>query len=219
MSIPRLLDHVVIAGPDLAELVRWFAELTGVNAAPGGVHPTGTANALVALTVDGERGPQYIELIGPDPDRSDPALPTTFGNDGLTAPSVQTYAVHPKDIDRTVADARERGYDPGDVHDLSRRKPDGELLRWRLTRGEGRRLDVPFLIDWGTTQQPGLSDIPAIELLAFERVEPDPAVVRRIMDALALGDGGADVVPGSASGFRLRLRSDGGETVSLGVEP
>lgn len=39
------------------------------------------------------------------------------------------------------------------------------------------------------------------------------------MEALALGDGGADVVPGSQSGFRLRLRSDGGEPVSLGVEP
>ena len=217
MSIPRLLDHIVIAGPDLDELVRWFAQLTGVTAAPGGVHPTGTANALVALTVDGERGPQYIELIGPDPDRSGPGLPTTFGIDGLTAPSVQTYAVHPEDIDRTVADARERGYDPGDVHDLSRRKPDGELLEWRLTRGEGRRLDVPFLIDWGTTQQPGLSDIPAIELVSFERVEPEPAGLRQIVNALGDG-GGADVVPGSRSGYRLRLRAAGGKVVGLGVD-
>ena len=30
MSIPRLLDHVVIAGPDLASLIDWFAERTGV---------------------------------------------------------------------------------------------------------------------------------------------------------------------------------------------
>lgn len=218
MSIPRLLDHVVIAGPDLDEVVRWFARLTGVTAAPGGKHPKGTANALVALTVDGERGPRYIELIGPDPDRSEPGLPTTFGIDSLTAPRVQTYAVHPEDIDQTVAAARERGYDPGDVHDLSRRKPDGELLRWRLTRGEGRRLDVPFLIDWGTTQQPGLSDIPAIDLVAFEHVEPEPASVRQILDTLTPGDG-ADVMPGAQPGYRLRVRSAGGVVVSLGVQP
>ena len=72
MSIPTLLDHVVIAGPDLAALVDWFAERTGVVAAPGGAHPTGTANALVALTVDGRRAPQSIELSGPHPSRSDP---------------------------------------------------------------------------------------------------------------------------------------------------
>ncbi|WOF22493.1 VOC family protein [Microbacterium betulae] len=215
MSIPRLLDHVVIAGPDLDALVAWFAERTGVTAAPGGAHPTGTANALVALTIDGARGPQYVELIGPDPDRADEALPSTFGIDGLTAPAVRTYAVHPDDIDATVVGARRRGYDPGDVHDLSRRKPDGELLEWRLTRGENRRLDVPFLIDWGTTTQPGLSGIPAIELVSFERVEPDPAPLRATLDALGLGDGAARVVEGGSAGFRLTLRPALGEVVVL----
>ncbi|MGW9113871.1 VOC family protein [Microbacterium sp. NPDC055683] len=212
MSIPAHLDHIVIAGPDLDAVVRWFAELTGVVAAPGGAHPTGTANALVALTVDGERGPQYVELIGPDPARTAPEVPTTFGIDGLTAPSIQAYAVHPADIDETVAAARARGYDPGDVHDLSRRKPDGTLLEWRLTRGEGRRLDVPFLIDWGTTEQPGLSDIPAIELLSFERVEPDPEPLRAVLTALGHG---ADVVEGAPAGFRLTLRRADGEVVVL----
>lgn len=215
MSVPRLLDHVVIAGPDLEALVAWFAERTGVTAAPGGAHPTGTANALVALTVDGERGPQYIELIGPNPDRAEQTLPATFGIDGLDGPSIQAYAVHPDDIDATVATARERGYDPGDVSDLSRRKPDGELLEWRLTRGEGRRLDVPFLIDWGTTAQPGLGDIPAIELVSFARVEPDPAPVREALDALGLGDGVAEVVAGDEPGFRLELRRADGETVTI----
>lgn len=215
MSIPRLLDHIVIAGPDLAEVVAWFAERTGVTAAPGGAHPTGTANALVALTVDGEHGPQYIELIGPDPERADPALPTAFGIDGLTEPSVQAYAVHPDDIEATVAAARERGYDPGDVRDLSRRKPDGELLEWRLTRSDAQQLELPFLIDWGATAQPGLSDIPAIELVSFERVETDPAPLREKLAALGLGDGVAEVVAGDRSGFRLVLRRADGETVTL----
>ena len=58
MSIPAELDHVVIAGPHLGDLVDWFAARTGVVATPGGVHPTGTANALVAFTVDGRRGPR-----------------------------------------------------------------------------------------------------------------------------------------------------------------
>ncbi|WP_454117264.1 VOC family protein [Microbacterium lacticum] len=215
MSIPTLLDHVVIAGPDLDVLVAWFAERTGVVAAPGGAHPTGTANALVALTVDGARGPQYIELIGPNPDRPDPELPETFGIATLDAPAVQAYAVHPDDIEATVAAARAGGYDPGDVSDLSRRTPDGTLLEWRLTRGENRRLDVPFLIDWGATPQPGLSDIPSIELVSFERAEPDPAALRDVLAAFDLGDGVAEVVEGEAPGFRLTLRRADGELVEL----
>lgn len=215
MTVPRLLDHIVIAGPDLAGVVDWFAERTGVTAAPGGAHPTGTANALVALTVDGARGPQYIELIGPNPDRSEPELPLTFGISTLSAPSIAAYAVHPVDIEATVAHARAHGYDPGDVSDLSRRTPDGTLLEWRLTRGEGRRLDVPFLIDWGSTPQPGLSDIPAIELVSFVRIEPDPQPLRAVLDALGLGDGAATVEAGPSAGFRLTLRRADGETVEL----
>jgi len=218
MSIPTLLDHIVIAGPDLQDLVDWFAERTGVVAAPGGAHPTGTANALVALTIDGARGPQYIELIGPNPRRSEPELPATFGISALREPRVQAYAVHPDDIEATVAAARARGYDPGDVSDLSRRTPDGTLLQWRLTRGENRRLDVPFLIDWGATAQPGLGDIPTIELVSFVRVEPDPEPLQRVLDAYGLGDGAAEVVaaaPGEAAGFRLTLRTADGAVVEL----
>lgn len=215
MSIPTLLDHVVIAGPDLQGVIDWFAERTGVVAAPGGAHPTGTANALVALTIDGARGPHYIELIGPNPDRAEPELPTTFGISTLTGPRVQAYSVHPSDIEGTVAGARERGYDPGDVSDLSRRTPAGVLLEWRLTRGEDRRLDVPFLIDWGTTPQPGTSEIPTIELVSFVRTEPDPAPLRAVLESLGLGDGVAAVEQGPESGFHLTLRRTDGEIVEL----
>lgn len=215
MSIPTLLDHVVIAGPDLQGVIDWFEGLTGVTAAPGGAHPTGTANALVALTIGGVRGPQYIELIGPDPARLEPALPTTFGIATLDAPQVRAYAVHPADIDGVVAGARERGYDPGDVTDLSRRTPAGVLLEWRLTRGDDPRLDVPFLIDWGTTPQPGTSDIPTIDLVSFVRVEPDPEPLRAVLEALGLGDGVAAVEEGPASAFRLTLRRADGELVEL----
>lgn len=133
MSRPSLLDHIVIAGPDLEGVVSWFAARTGIIAAPGGAHPTGTANALVALTVDGERAPHYVELIGPNPDVRHEGPPEAFGIGGLDGPTIVTYAIHPDDIDGVVLGARGRGFDPGDVTDLSRRRPDGVLLEWRLT--------------------------------------------------------------------------------------
>lgn len=214
MSIPALLDHVVVAGPDLAALVEWFAERTGVVAAPGGVHPTGTANALVAFTVAGERVPHYLELIGPDPARD--VEPTTFGIDAITEPTVVTYAIHPDDIDEVVGTARRNGFDPGDVTDLSRRTPDGALLEWRLTRGSDPRWDVPFLIDWGRTPQPGLGAIPTIELLSFTQVEPESSSARAALAALGLPEGAlAAVSHGDASGFSLTVVAADGSTVTL----
>lgn len=216
MSVPHLLDHVVIAGPDLGETVEWFRELTGVTAAPGGVHPTGTANALVALSVGGEPRPHYIELIGPDPDRAQPELPKTFSIDRLKRPTLVTYAVHPEHIEQVVERARAAGYDPGDVEDLSRRAPDGTELQWRLTRGgRPRRLGVPFLIDWGSTPHPGLGDLPRLELLSLERIEVKPAALQQATDALGLGDGVAPIHEGRGSRFVLRLRTEDGREIEI----
>ncbi|GAA1326676.1 VOC family protein [Brachybacterium rhamnosum] len=217
MSIPRLLDHVVIAGPDLAQLVDWFHELTGVTAAPGGTHPTGTANALVALTVDGEQGPLYLELIGPDPEREGEELPKTFSINRLRKPTLITYAVHPERIDEVARHARAGGVDPGDVQDLSRRTADGAELRWRLTQAKApRNYAIPFLIDWGDTPHPGLgSDLPAVELVSFERIEVNPAPQQKALDALGLGDGVAAIREAPGSRFVLHLRTAVGRDVEI----
>ena len=216
MSVPHLLDHIVIAGPDLAETVEWFRELTGVTPAPGGSHPTGTANALVALTVGGERRPHYIELIGPDPEREDEELPKTFSINRLKRPTLITYAVHPEGIDQVVERARAAGFDPGDVQDLSRRTPDGTELAWRLTQAQApRNYAVPFLIDWGTTDHPGLGELPSLELVSFERIEVDPARQQEQLDALGLGDGVAEIREGRGSRFVLTVATEDGREIEI----
>ncbi|MFC7624377.1 VOC family protein [Microlunatus sp. GCM10028923] len=217
-SVARLLDHVVIAGPDLAELVAWFADRTGVTAAPGGVHPRGTANALIAFTVAGRRGSHYLELIGPDPAATGSGQarrPDTFGIADLDRPTIVTYAVHPGGIDAVVAASRSAGYDPGDVADLSRTTPDGTLLAWRLARREDR-FDVPFLIDWGDTPHPGLADLPTLELLAWQRIEPDPEPTRDAVRALGLDPAdAAELITGEPARYRLVVAGPTGEPVEL----
>jgi len=176
------LDHVVLAGPDLAAAVAWFAELTGVEPVPGGQHEgLGTANHLVDLG-----GGAYLEIIGPDPEQREPVQPRPFGIDDLTAPRVVTWALATKDVDALVADARDAGYDPGEPAAMSRRTADGDLLEWRLTPprfdyGDGL---VPFLIDWGTTPHPTSRGLPAAPLLEFAGRHPDPASVRPGLSAL-----------------------------------
>ncbi|WP_329221992.1 VOC family protein [Streptomyces sp. NBC_01485] len=181
-TFPARLDHVVLATPDLATTVAEFARRTGVVPAPGGVHvELGTRNYLVGLG-----GCAYLEIIGPDPEQPAPSHARPFGVDGLASARTITWAISPPDLDAAVAAARARGYDTGDVREMSRRRPDGTLLRWRLTDGGSPHPSglIPFLIDWGTTPHPSASDVPVSPLLALTATAPDPEEIRPLLSTL-----------------------------------
>ncbi|MEU1181050.1 VOC family protein [Streptomyces sp. NPDC005820] len=181
-TIPARLDHIVLATPELAATVAEFTRRTGVAPAPGGVHlGHGTRNHLVGLG-----GGAYLEILGPDPEQPAPAGPRPFGVDGLDRARILTWAITPPDLDATVAAARARGYDPGDVREMSRRRPDGTLLRWRLTDG-GRPHPsglVPFLIDWGAAPHPSASGLPVTPLRELTATAPDPEELGPLLSVL-----------------------------------
>ena len=181
------LDHLIFAAPDLATGVARIEELTGATAVPGGPHPgVGTHNAL--LTFDETT---YFEIIAVDPDQPAPAAARPFGLDDGTGPRLAGYAIHPamgETIDEVVALLTEAGHDPGPVTAMSRVKPDGEEISWRLTRSrqELAPSGVPFAIDWGDTPSPALS-LPSMGSLVELRVQhPDPTT-RAVAEALGLG--------------------------------
>lgn len=181
-AIPATLDHLVLATPDLAATVADFARRTGVSPAPGGVHVgLGTRNHLVCLG-----GARYLEIIGPDPEQSAPGQPRPFDVDRLSGPRTITWAISPPDLDAAVTAARASGYDPGAVRPMSRRRPDGTLLRWRLTDGDTAHPSglVPFLIDWGTSPHPSASGLPATPLLELSASAPDPEEIRPLLAAV-----------------------------------
>jgi len=184
-----VLDHIVLAAPDLAAAVAEFTELTGVVPVQGGQHlGLGTANYLVGLAGGlPSADSAYLEIIGPDPEQPPPAAPRPFGIDELTASRLAAWAIHPADLDGHIEVARERGYDPGPARAMSRAAPDGERLHWRLTWADlnaGVAL-VPFLIDWGSTAPPPSRGLPEVELVGFEATHPHPDEVRSALAALA----------------------------------
>jgi hypothetical protein len=174
-----VLDHLVYAAPDLAAAVEKVAERVGVRPVEGGPHVgLGTRNFLLGL---GGRG--YLEIVGPDPEQPEPAGPRPFGVDDLDAPALVGWAVATDGIDAAVARARDAGVELDDAAEMSRRRPDGTLLTWRLTPPlPGVR---PFLIDWGGTAHPA-DGLPVVPLRSFEITHPDPDALRAELSALGV---------------------------------
>ncbi|MET9779597.1 VOC family protein [Nocardiopsis alba] len=213
MSIPATLDHLVYAVPDLETALPAFADLSGVAPVRGGSHPVGSANALIALTVDGRRVPHYLEIVGPDPERADPGPVPVFGLATLDHPHLATFAVRVEgDLEAAVERARAVGHDPGDVEPWSRTTPEGSVLRWLLAKREADHYPapVPFLIDWGDTPQPGLGDLPTLELVSLRAEHPDPDSLSPVLSALGVD---LEVVRGVAPSLEAVLRGPEGEFV------
>lgn len=203
------VDHLVWAGPDLDRLVEHVAAQTGTTPVYGGRHEgRGTHNYLVGLGSG-----RYLELLGPDPGQPEPSRPRPMRVDGLTDAALVGWAVRTDDIDGRVAAARDRGYDPGDVAQMSRRTSDGTLLSWRLTPPEGGFGGVvPFVIDWLDSPHPaaGLSSSMSLSRLTLRHPQPDE--VSEALAALGL-DGLAEVVHATTPGISAVLATPLGDVL------
>jgi len=143
--MPLGIDHLVIACTDPDAAVAELEERVGLRPGGGGRHDAlGTFNRLIWL------GDTYLELIGVF-DRSmaelawvgAPAVRALDGGGGLA-----TWAVASDDLDGDVERLNAGGAGLSDVIPGERRRPDGTVVRWRLS--EPRELGPerpPFLIE------------------------------------------------------------------------
>ncbi len=184
----RGLDHLVYATPDLDASVRELAARLGTTPVPGGAHPGwGTRNALVGLGTG-----VYLEIVGPDPTQPDPDQARPFLIDELTDARLVTWAYRHPDPE-SIRDALElisRGTDEavelGKVRAMSRARPDGDTLHWRLSDPMALPANgiVPFVIDWGTTPHPSTTLPVECEFLELLVVHPAAERLRPALDLL-----------------------------------
>ena len=178
-------DHLVYVTSDVDRTTNQLAERLGVRPAGGGSHVgRGTRNTLLSLGDD-----VYLEVLGPDPTQ-DVQQP---GSRFPVTPLLRTWAVKAPDIDSAITIARQRGVDPGRAQPMSRARPDGLLLEWRLTTGGGGGLGtdgsvalLPFLIDWGQTEHPALTAPAGCTLVSLRAEDQDPGAVRAKLEALGV---------------------------------
>lgn len=185
-SLHNRIDHLAFAATDLKEGIQYIEELLGVSVQPGGKHPAwGTHNVLLAL------GPAvFLEIIAPDPEREDAALPPLFGIDQLTEPKLTAWAAKEAHLAERLAHLQQSGITFGAQQSGRRKTPDGRLLHWQLTDpltvvGNGV---VPFLIDWGQTPHPAATLPQQCSLLDLRIEHPKPKKIRHILQLLDLGE-------------------------------
>ncbi len=204
------IDHLVLAGTDLAALVADVAEQFGSTSVPGGPHPgRGTRNELVGLGSS-----RYLELIGPDPDQPPPTGPRQFGIDAITEPTLVAWCARPtRPLIDVIAEASAAGFDLGPLASMSRQRPDGVLLQWQLTFPQLATPDegtVPFLIDWGASPHPTTTLPDGIELRELTLGNPDPDRLRAVL--AIVGDfPEVTVVPADRPTLHALLQTPNGE--------
>ena len=200
-----MIDHLAYATPNLAETVAWLRDTYGLALTPGGAHiGAGTRNYLCGLG-----GSTYLEVIGPDLAQPEPAAPRPFGVDDLTTPRLVAWCARPtRPLESVVADVGALGCDLGPIAAMSRARPDGVILHWRLTFPKHGPV-VPFCIDWGATPHPtdSLDHTSALERL--ELTDPDPDRTTRVLATI-----GVDIIVGPGPpAARAHLRTPKGALV------
>jgi catechol 2,3-dioxygenase-like lactoylglutathione lyase family enzyme len=222
MALPADIDHLVFTCADLDAGIAWAERTFGVRPVRGGAHPQwGTHNALMSLGRE-----RYLELLAPDPNapsagRANVAGRALFGMgvgpgasagavDGAAheteawltaAPRLTTWMLHSRTIDPLLTAALHAGVDLGRVTAGSRMRADGTEISWEIAIPPARPLDgcVPWLIDWGWSAHPSIAAPQGARLDWMEIVHPDPARVRRALDAV--NGRSLDVRQGSVPGI------------------
>jgi len=224
------IDHLVIAvvDPDAAALE--VAGAFGLEPGGGGRHEgLGTYNRLIWL------GDSYLELIGVD----DPALAVASWVGAPTVRALETggglatWAIATDDIDGDLERLRLTATDLAAPIDGERRRPDGEVVRWRLaaakTLGPTR---PPFLIEhvagsaeWTASDRASRAAGPARLTILELAVDDVPATIGAMLRTLGLrfrpslvGGGARDAEIGRQR-LRVRPRATFGASASAAASP
>lgn len=163
--MPYRFDHAVMAVRDLTRATEKFERL-GFVVRQGGHHPgLGTRNSLIRF------GLGFLELLAVE----DPSLLANSGPLGRELIDLLEereggfikYALASMDLDTAAAHARGAGVEAPEPIAMSRQRPDGTVLTWRIwfPGPPSWRTPLPFLIKWDRSDA---------EILRTEAAAPHP---------------------------------------------
>lgn len=183
-----VIDHLVLATPDVASTSGQIRSQWGVAVVAGGSHTgRGTRNELTGLG-----GSTYLEIVGPDAGQPTPAGPRPFGVDELTQPAFVAWCARPtRPLGEVLDRLASHGIDLGPASEMWRMRPDGVQLNWQLTfplLGEPHHGTIPFLIDWLDSPHPADSLPHDAQLMTLHIVHPQADLIRVVLAEVGQSD-------------------------------
>ncbi|MDF1523836.1 MAG: VOC family protein [Trueperaceae bacterium] len=203
---PFALDHVIVAGPSLPDLVAALEARTGVRAVAGGRHAgQGTHNALAGLGDE-----RYLELLVPDPDGSGGRFRDEIRH--LGRPALHGWCARAGDADAVAERVRSLGLSARRLP-MTRTRPDGVALAWELVYVDGHPYGglMPFFIDWRGSPHPSASLGGPLAFGGLELAHPDAAGLAALLGAWGPLPEGVRVVEGGAPRLAAAWRGPAGE--------
>ena len=200
-----MLDHLLWEEFRLEEGETRFADLTGVSPAFGGAHPDrGTHNSLLSL---GEG--VYLEIIAPNPAQAE-----AFGFPEEAPPGFEpglfAFGMKSDDLEHVRHSVERAGLSASSLQDVSRERPNGEVLRWQTLIIEGHDFGhvVPFFTRSDGAPHPSETPPKGCELLEFSVGHPENEKLSRLYDALEVN---VPVFPSEQPRLRAVLATPKGE--------
>jgi hypothetical protein len=204
------IDHFMWAAVDLESASAEFERLTGVRPTFGGRHiGFGTHNALVSL----DNG-SYMEVLALDPEQ-DTGGPLGAEIALLTSPAILAFHIKRADLESVVSVYEAMNIAYKGPFDLSRQRPDGVVLRWRLLLPESPvyKHALPVFIDWMDAPHPSTSTPTGCELIHFEVGYPQNEELTSLYKKLNVG---LPVVYSKEAYAKATLNTPKGEVVLYG---
>lgn len=208
----NVLDHMVLAAPDLEAAIVEFHEKTGVKPVKTGhINGLGISKARVAF-----KGSSFLEIIAPDPEpeREGP-IGQLLQSLKLTGLTPFHWAIRASRAATLATEVTQKGlgYTP-DLLRMSGPGKDGTCKKWEELYLYGHDLGgvCPFFIHWDTFDHPSeTKTVPIVgELLGVKICAPAEDKMHRLL--AHTGSTGFTLEEGSPH-FEVKFRSPNGEVV------
>lgn len=146
----NLLDHIILAAPDLDEAMKDFESMAGTTPViAGAIKGLGIKCARVSFA-----GESYLEIIAPDPDAPGP-IGQLLKNKSITELTPFHYAIRSSKAEQLKDTVKEFGYTPDHISMFGAKK-DGTPKKWEMLFLYKHKMGgiAPYIINWDNSEHP-----------------------------------------------------------------
>jgi Glyoxalase-like domain len=145
-----LIDHIVLAAPDLEEAMEQFEEMAGIGAKVfGAINGIGIRCARISFN-----DTSYLEIIAPDPKQPGP-IGQLIKAKGIKDMTPFAFAIRSSRTEQLKDEVVQFKYVPDHISMFGGKK-DGTARKWEMLHLYGHQLGgiCPYFVHWDTTDHP-----------------------------------------------------------------